>query len=799
MSAFSIPLSANSSIRNHPTPSIGGSSTNFLLHTGRRSVMEVEKSHHDRERRRLRKKSRPSGGATQMEDGFDSSDIPPSSTQKLVIPRRYAAGVNGASAQNNSSSESDDSGGELSELEEETPGPPGPTTATALVSKLAPTTSSASHAQTPPRPPVQLKPTSSRPTLASVLSPRGSTAPPSSSSSATRAAATVQGSHMQAGPSKLVRKSSNLSKTASPVIGTQQLKSKSSIPLSSSTNVPQTQISPARSVTSGTASLPPTSPPRSVAELRASAQQSRYDGSDDGHGNDCGSSIAGSSHKARTPILARLSSFKRWTKSPSLGPSKLPGLGSTTAFPTTASTTDVSTPASANLKSSSGSIRAKTVGLVGLVRRASQTFRNNEDTSPSSTSTSNAVSPSGSDEGRRGVNPFRRVSLTGVKRLVTDHHHHHAPSRLSTEQTRDGDDEAEHPPPQTLLELAAAKRATATKAEAHKQEERQKEKERKREDKAEHHGSKASSAASHIRNSLNFASRLRSKSGGTDGKSDAAASVQKDPSANIGIARVPHTLGRTAALAKAPKPPVKSLITGVATSSSEDTSSLSPSPASSRPRQQLPPPLQMDTKSRSTTQSKSNVTVDSISRGTSRRREEGSTRHTREATARPPLVAAATGASKSSLTSSQLDSTPRAFNSIKALPPDSRTSIPSEYRMTTSAADDRAAQTPTAPATMGRAMGASTSAVALEKKEPRRSSVGEAQRHAQGSSSRRGGELRIPSRISMKQGSLKRELEAVKEFAVSIEGMFPLNTRVSRTDGSFRAQAIPIDVPGHAQ
>lgn len=751
MSAFSIPLSATSSIRHHAAPSIGGSSTNFLLHNGRRSVMEIEKSRHDRERRRLRKKSRPSGGATQMEDGFDSSDIPASSGQKLVIPRRYAVG-GGRDA--HSSSESDDSGGELSELEEEASGP-GPATlnkaVAAAAAAAAANTSSAGTTQTPSRAPVQLKPTSSRPTLASVLSPRGSTAP---STSGTRTpAAPPSGSGAQSGPSKLIRKSSNLSKTASPVIGTQQLKPKSSIPLSSTSNVPQMQISPARSATSGP-SLPPTSPPRSVLELRAAAQP-RHDGSEDGHVNDCGSSIAGSSHKARTPILARLSGLKRWSKSPSLGASsKLPSLGSTTAFPTSPSTTDVtSTP---GLKSSSGSIRAKTLGLV---RRASQTFRNNDEPTPSTSTSNAAASPSGNDEGRRGMNPFRRVSLTGMKRLVTDHHHH-PPSRLSTEQTRDGDDEAEQPP-QTLLELAAAKRAAAAKAEAQKQEERQKEKERKREEKEKEKAEHGGKTTSHLRNSLNFASRLRSKSGGNDGKTEVASNVHKDAGANIGVARAPHTLGRTAALAKAPKPPVKSLMSGVA-SSSDDTSSLSASPASSRPRQQLPP-VPTDSKPRSSaTPSKS--AADSISRGTSRRREEGSTRHTREGTARPPL--STTSASKSSSSGAQLDSTPRAFNSVKALPPtaDSRAAIPAEYRMTNTA-DDRASLTPTTAATMGRAMGATVQ----EKKEPRRSSVGEAQRHAHGSSSRRGGELRIPSRISMKQGALKRELEAVKEFASSVE------------------------------
>jgi hypothetical protein len=33
------------------------------------------------------------------------------------------------------------------------------------------------------------------------------------------------------------------------------------------------------------------------------------------------------------------------------------------------------------------------------------------------------------------------------------------------------------------------------------------------------------------------------------------------------------------------------------------------------------------------------------------------------------------------------------------------------------------------------------------------------------------GELKIPARISMKQGDLKSQLEAVKDFAHSVEGM----------------------------
>ncbi|CAG7852023.1 SubName: Full=Uncharacterized protein {ECO:0000313/EMBL:CCA77255.1} [Serendipita indica DSM 11827] len=104
-----------------------------------------------------------------------------------------------------------------------------------------------------------------------------------------------------------------------------------------------------------------------------------------------------------------------------------------------------------------------------------------------------------------------------------------------------------------------------------------------------------------------------------------------------------------------------------------------------------------------------------------------------------------------------------------ALPPtaDSRMAIPAEY-CTTNSTNDRASLTPTPAATLGRAMGASAGTV-QEEKESRRSSFGEAQRHTHGSSSRRGGKVRITLGISMKQGALKCLPEAFKEFASGVE------------------------------
>lgn len=68
-------------------------------------------------------------------------------------------------------------------------------------------------------------------------------------------------------------------------------------------------------------------------------------------------------------------------------------------------------------------------------------------------------------------------------------------------------------------------------------------------------------------------------------------------------------------------------------------------------------------------------------------------------------------------------------------------------------------------ATVGRLEGKSTAAATAKDVRSRSGSAGDAPAHG-----RRIGDLKIPARISMRQGSLKRELEAVKEFATSVEG-----------------------------
>ncbi|KAG8803308.1 hypothetical protein FRC18_007331 [Serendipita sp. 400] len=111
------------------------------------------------------------------------------------------------------------------------------------------------------------------------------------------------------------------------------------------------------------------------------------------------------------------------------------------------------------------------------------------------------------------------------------------------------------------------------------------------------------------------------------------------------------------------------------------------------------------------------------------------------------------------------DSTPRALKTSKALPPTTTTTTAD---LLTSGA-----------MTMGRVSGSNAMMVERKEKEGgvRRSSVGA---NADSSTtttattttpSRRRGDLKIPTMISMKQGALKRELEAVKEFATGVEDL----------------------------
>ncbi|KIM28544.1 hypothetical protein M408DRAFT_329337 [Serendipita vermifera MAFF 305830] len=88
-------------------------------------------------------------------------------------------------------------------------------------------------------------------------------------------------------------------------------------------------------------------------------------------------------------------------------------------------------------------------------------------------------------------------------------------------------------------------------------------------------------------------------------------------------------------------------------------------------------------------------------------------------------------------------------------------------------------------ATVGRVEGhsaaAAAAAAALKDSRVRSGSAGDTSRVGATSPSpsvgqRRTGDLKIPARISMRQGSLKRELEAVKEFATSVEDLKRLQT-----------------------
>lgn len=168
-------------------------------------------------------------------------------------------------------------------------------------------------------------------------------------------------------------------------------------------------------------------------------------------------------------------------------------------------------------------------------------------------------------------------------------YHHHQPSCLSMYQTRDGDDKVR-------AASSDAPRASGCQACCGSQS----------------RGAKARGATDgkgvKARGKGERESRIWWQDGG-----GVASSSHKDAGANIGVALAPHTLGRTAALATTPKPSVKLLMPGVA-SSGDDTSSLPASPASSRPRQQ-PPPVPTDSKSPSSATSFKSI-AESIFRGT---------------------------------------------------------------------------------------------------------------------------------------------------------------------------------------
>ncbi|KAG8819760.1 hypothetical protein FRC19_009559 [Serendipita sp. 401] len=648
MSAFSIPLSANSSVRN-PAHSIGGSSTNFLLHSGRRSLLEMEKGRQDRERRRLRKKSRPSGvgvgGAPMMDDDDDldaheaylraggggggSSGLP-----RRYIPPPRAAGAGG----DNSSSELDESGddrGNLSELEEELASP-------SKVARVDPSSARIPRQQ-PPSTNTNLKPSSSRPTLSGVISTsRGlissvvTSTPPSSSKTLPAHSPSASGAAAVAPPSKLSRKTSNSNviqksshhSNSTPFLssggggsGSGAIKSKSSVQPSAPTS-PQAQIH-AKSIepTTSTSMSASTSmsPPRRSIDMNSihttNHHQQQQQHEEGAHLNDCGSSIAASSHKARQPLLSRLSSLKRWGKahSPSSllsSSAKLPSMSmSGVAFPTNLSSTDfrsgspspspphvspMTSPQKPPVPSSSSAAATPSRSKFGLLRRPSLQFRNNESATaanePTSTSAAGgaelAMNPQVStikDEGRRGLNPFRRVSITGMKRLVGDSHHPSPTDSSTAPLTKTPDSKRSSYKPES---------STQTPASENK-----------------------SSGSAHQR-TLSFMNRMRSKSGGNESPSQAKPTINSVVSAagtgtvagasngeSSSATRAPHTVGRSAAMAKAPKPPVRTAMgmmistsnknknNNGSSSTSNSSSPVPSSPASTNSPRQLPLPL----------------------------------------------------------------------------------------------------------------------------------------------------------------------------------------------------------------
>ncbi|PVF94144.1 hypothetical protein CPB86DRAFT_789318 [Serendipita vermifera] len=785
MSAFSIPLSIDSSMHHHH-PSVhsrGGSSTNFLLHTGRRSVLEIEKGRQqqERERRKLRKKNRPSNGATNLGDD-DYFDVYGRSAG-AAVPRRYAAPLQRRDGDDNSSIDLDDDDEEGSSSSDEEEQPPRKRPALASIpSGMQISSRSGAGSSLSPAIPLTGSINTSRSNANLQSTSKGS--------SRTDRPVDTTKSHplpppVSTGPSKLTRRTSNsnvLSKppphnlhpssskpsmhpsTTTTTTNTKHLPTGSSkqpgTPASTKSKPLPPSAAPPVPTTTATAHSPATSPLRHPMSLDPSLSPESFvkaahqhghnhhidDFSPRKKGDDCGSSIGASSHKQRQPgLLGRLGSLKKWGKSsPRLLGSTLAltshneekmafpthGNPSTTALavPPSASTTALSdhgrksphgasklgTRSTSNASSSgAGSVRGK-----GLFRKPSGLFKSSHPDSADShdaSHESNDGKATKKDEGRRGLNPFRRISITGPKRTGEQ------PASRPTSPLGDNKQHTRPTSPPTTKPEAATHKHSRT---------------------------------------ISFTSRIRSKSGSaaaTSGdKEDADAkdtTDSKHSAAGMNKAGA-HTLGRSAAMEKASKLGLK---LGMSSGKSEGETKVSKptDEAKTKSKSSLTAPFTSTNSSRST---HSNVTVNATQKGGDKSDVDSlgalapgsKSRHEREQTVKPTLPL------PSSKAPGQSESTPRARDNVKPLPSGDGHTGSTAYNSS-------------GAATMGRVSG---SQVNRERQEPvgRRSSAGEANRPG-GSMSRRGGELKIPARISMKQGSLKRELEAVKEFATSVEDL----------------------------
>jgi hypothetical protein len=406
------------------------------------------------------------------------------------------------------------------------------------------------------------------------------------------------------------------------------------------------------------------------------------------------------------------------------------------------------------------------LGRLGSLKRWGHT-----SVSPSTTGRSNFVpvpvpttNTNTSTPDPRLINPFWRVSIQGVKRFVGNHHH--CDHREQQQQRRSDS------PSTTLV-------GTLEKKKGHKDND-------------------ILPGAGNYHCSISFSSLVRGKLGATVEKSsrpkDATAAGRKssDGRQRSPVAwatanpSVPHMLGQTAILTKAPRPPPKPL-SPAPVGSSADTVAIIVQPVSyghaslARASQGIgygrskltPLPSSISTAASSRYQSSTTSAADSSSR---KRTTSAATTATTSSQSQPSPISALppfTLANSRPYQDSQrpsvvsrtrqatINPSPPRLPAIKSIskPRENAKPLPKTTPKTRSAA------------TIGRLEGKSTAVHEAREVGMRRGSVGDSAR-SPGLQSRDGGDLKIPASIGMRQGSLKRELEAVKEFAASVDGPF---------------------------
>ena len=632
-------------------------------------------------------------------------------------------------------------------------------------------------------------------------------------------------------------------------------------------------------------------PPVPANQLRATASTSVYPGSPPHPSHkvldDCAASLAPStaSHKEtrRQALLSRLGSLKRWGQNASGSPSPSTmshsglglgigriGKGESGSSPRvfgarlpsflggskvdlhhqTADGEEERAGSDAVSASASASAAARSPGRkYGLLRRPSLLLgtnpsssalaarREEEEDGHSSKGVGAGAQPESESTGKegkegghhtkRGINPFRRVSIPGVKRFVGESStvSHHQDQQGRPEQERAGTSPAGTP------------------------EKEKKEKEKNGSGGHVHHRTISFSALARGKLVPEKALKHKEKDGATPitGRKSSDGRESISPVSNGGShlppSIGPHTLGRTAALAKAPKPPLKALAQA---SSLEEghgradaravpiptsTSSTAVSSSSARRHadwtstvssmRMVPIPVPSSISTTTSTGYQSSATSAAPSSSSHKRTTSSATTatsmssrsppsspistspppfppppltggssqpyqdpplrplgpsHTRDATIKPSAPVSSSSSSSFAKGYSAGENTPKPRANAKPLP-----DIVIPHAASTAA-------------TVGRLEGKSASSAVTREAGMRRGSAGDSTRvvtphHGAPNHPQRGvGDLKIPARISMRQGSLKRELEAVKDFAAHIDGMSPflfLFLLALLTDGSF--------------